>query len=220
MKTLRNNSLMTIGHVWASLAMLAWALLPIPVRGEEGLLASTRIGLTAKADWMNVGLRPGLKVLVLDKVALEANYIGIGGDYTGFSLRGTYLFPALWSKGERGLRPYAGAGYTHVEKTVESGGAATYNYGGYQMGYTAKAKYEYEGNGAQIFGGLQINPFSSLPNLFFEAELNYSLFDVEYQASAAVQGTGEISGVRAQGAAKAESDYSQMGLMVGFTYYF
>ena len=220
MKNLRKNSMMNTWRAWAVLSMLSWTLAPVPVRGEDGLLASTRFGITAKADWMKTGLCPGVKALVMDKVAVEADYIGVNGDYTGFTLRGTYLFPALWSNGERGLRPYAGAGYSHIEQTIESGGGVAYNYEGYRMGYSAKSKYTFEGNGAQIFGGVQINPLPFLPNLYFEAELNYSLFDLEYKASAAVQGTGEISGIRAQGAAEAESDYSQMGLLVGFTYYF
>jgi len=190
------------------------------VQGADESAKPLRVGVTAKADWMNIGFRPGLKILMMDRFAAEAYYVGLGGDYTGYTVRGMYLFPALWEQESIRLRPYAGLGFSSVEQEIEYGGSANYNYSGYQAGYTARAKYTYEGSWPVVFAGVQINPIKTVPNLVFEAELLYSIFDVELDAEASARGTGAISGAAAHGSAHAESDYDELGLVLGISYYF
>lgn len=179
------------------------------------------VGVTLKTDALNFGGLPGLKVLATDNLAFEAYYVGLLGDFTGYSFRAMYLLPFELETGNLSLAPYAGAGYTRIEQKVKFGGATVQTYNGdYEAGLRGRGQVTCKGSGIQLFGGVQTNPFQTLPNLFLEAELILSLFNVEGEAKLEYRGTGRLEGHTTEARSKVEADYSSIGLVLGVTYYF
>jgi len=192
-----------------------------PASASAETLEAPAFGVTLKTDALNFGGQPGLKVLATDNLAFEAYYIGLLGDFTGYSLRAMYLLPTEWEAGNIRLKPYAGAGYTSIEQKVRFGGAAVHTYNGaYDAGVTGGGKVTCKGSGVQLFGGVQTNPFQTLPNLFLEAEIILSLFKVEGEATLEYRGTGHLEGHTTRTTSKVEADYSSIGVVLGLSYYF
>lgn len=200
------------GFVAAGLALLG-------ALSEAGTLP--QVGLTLKGDLVNRIGAPGLKLWWAPHFAMEGYWAGLHGDYDGFLLRGLVVLPAVGEIAHSSLRPYLGVGYARLEQTVGfSGRTDQVRIGGQTFSATTSASARARGSGAQLFAGLQVNPFAALPHLVFETELGYALFEVEGQARGLVEIEGPLGDFGSESRISVKSDYETFSLMVGATYYF
>lgn len=204
---------------WAA-ALAAAGMLCAATRAEEAF-APPRIGPTLKGDAVNrVGV-VGAKAWLLDALAVEGGYVGAGGNFTGYAVRGVWLAPADWRAGPATLRPYLAAGYADIREDVSvSGGTVDVAGETIRWGVAGSGQVACRGRGLQVACGLQANPFRRFPRLFLEAELMYSLFDVEGRGASRVEGTGLWAPYAVDAEVTVESDFNALGFLLGATVYF
>lgn len=203
---------------WALVAV--FGILGAAARAEE-IIAAPRIGATVKGDVVNAVGVAGLKAWLLDPFAVECDYVGVGGDITGFAIRGLFWIPTGWEAGSAGIRPFIGAGYADLEQEISvSGTGVSLGTDSIQWGVSGDGKVKCQGSGLQVSCGVQANPFKVFPRLFLEAELLYSFFDVEGKGTSRIQGTGVLAPYSADAEVAVESDVNALSLLLGLTVYF
>ncbi|NCA82418.1 MAG: hypothetical protein EOM72_06685 [Opitutae bacterium] len=204
---------------WVVFAVAGWVL-GAAAKGEDSF-AAPRLGATVKGDVVNAVGVAGLKAWVLDPLAVEVDYVGVGGDITGYAIRGLFWIPTGLKAGEAMVRPFIGAGYADLEQEISvSGTGLSLGTDSIQWGVAGDGKITCQGSGLQVSCGVQANPFKSFPRLFLEAELLYSFFDVEGQGTSRVQGSGILAPYFADAEITVESDVNALSLLLGLTVYF
>ena len=189
-------------------------------RAQEARIAP-RVGATLKGDVVNAVGVAGIKAWLLEPFVVECDYVGVGGDFTGYAIRGHFLIPAEWLGGMASIQPYIGAGYASIRQDLEvSGRSLSLGTDSIAWGVAGDGTIECEGSGLVISCGAQANPFKAFPRLFLEAELIYALFDVEGQGQAGVQGTGSLAPYSAAAEVTVESDYDALSFLLGLSVYF
>jgi hypothetical protein len=187
----------------------------------EDSIAAPRIGATVKGDVVNAVGVAGVKAWLLDPFAVECDYVGVGGDITGYAIRGLFWIPAGLKTGSTGIRPFIGAGYADLEQEISvSGTGLSLGTDSIQWGVAGDGKVKCQGSGLQVSCGVQANPFKSFPRLFLEAELLYSVFDVEGKGTSRIQGAGVLAPYSADAEITVESDVNALSLLLGLTVYF
>lgn len=187
----------------------------------EDALAAPRLGATVKGDVVNAVGVAGLKAWLLDPLAVECDYVGVGGDITGFAIRGLFWIPTGLEAGSTRIRPFIGAGYADLEQEISvSGTGVSLGTDSIQWGVAGDGKIDCEGSGLQVSCGVQANPFKAFSRLFLEAELLYSFFDVEGKGASRVQGAGVLAPYSADAEITVESDVNALSLLLGLTVYF
>lgn len=205
-------------HLAAVVAV--FTVLGAKARAEDSL-AAPRLGVTMKGDVVNAVGVAGLKAWLLDPFAVECDYVGVGGDITGYALRGLFWIPTGLEAGSAGIRPFVGAGYADLEEEISvSGAGVSLGTDSVQWGVSGDGKIDCQGSGLQVSCGVQANPFKVFPRLFLEAELLYSFFDVEGQGTSRVQGAGVLAPYSADAEITVESDVNALSLLLGLTIYF
>ena len=204
---------------WVVFAV-AGLVLGAEAKGEDAL-AAPRLGATVKGDVVNAVGVAGIKAWLLDPLAVECDYVGVGGDITGYAIRGLFWIPTGLKAGSTRIRPFIGAGYADLEQEISvSGTGLSLGTDSIQWGVAGDGKIDCEGSGLQVSCGAQANPFKAFPRLFLEAELLYSFFDVEGKGTSRVQGAGVLAPYSADAEITVESDVNALSLLLGLTIYF
>lgn len=203
---------------WAFVAV--FTVLGAAARAEDSI-APPRLGVTMKGDVVNAVGVAGLKAWLLDPFAVECDYVGVGGDITGYAIRGLFWIPTGLKAGDAVIRPFIGAGYADLEQEISvSGTGLSLGTDSIQWGVSGDGKIDCQGSGLQVSCGVQANPFKAFPRLFLEAELLYSFFDVEGKGTSRVQGAGVLAPYSADAEITVESDVNALSFLLGLTVYF
>lgn len=204
---------------WAAIAAVC-AGFCAEARAEDSL-AAPRVGVTMKGDVVNAAGVAGIKAWLLDPFAVECDYVGVGGDFTGYAIRGHFLIPVGLPAGDAEIRPFIGAGYARIEQDLSvTGRGLSLGTDSITWGVEGDGTIECEGSGLLISCGVQANPFRAFSRLFLEVELLYALFEVEGRGTSRIQGTGNLAPYSADAEIAVESDYNALSFLLGLTVYF